>query len=217
VKIGIYTYRHFVGGEIIWSHNCLLAWEVDLGTKEWDFFTIGIILDGYYTRNSSTDNTVVTVSKPIEGSISGGGYFINEYSGGVFAGTAGLKTNFGFNVKFNKQRTNLQGQVNIIIRQEDRVYQIKANAMQSLVVDKRASTATFISKANLIDITDPNNPISIAGNLSLIITVTDRGQPSSPDSIAITLWNSSDLWFSSRWIRVTTEEELLRGGNLVIR
>jgi hypothetical protein len=66
-------------------------------------------------------------------------------------------------------------------------------------------------------ITDPDNPISIAGNLSLVIAVTVRGEPGTSDSMGITLWKGSDPWFSGRWIKTRTEEELLDGGNVVIR
>jgi hypothetical protein len=189
---------------------------VDLGSKDSESFTIGIIVDGYYTRDSAADNTVITVSKPIQNSITGGGYLINESSAGIFAGDSGLKTNFGFNVKFNKKLTNLQGHVNIIIRQGDRVYQIKTNATRSLVADPTTSEATFISKANLTDITDPLAPISIAGNLTLVATLTDLGEPGSSDSIGITLWNRNALWFSSNWTGNKTIEQILGGGNLVI-
>jgi PKD repeat protein len=191
-------------------------WVVDIGSSDSETFTIGIIVDGYYSRDSAFDNTLITVSKPIENSVTGGGYIVNEYSAGVFAGDTELKTNFGFNVKFNKRLTNLQGHVNIIIRQGDRVYQLKTNAMRSLVVDPETNEAIFISKANLVDITDPNNPISIAGNLSLLISLTDRGDSPTTDSIGITLWNRNELWFSSNWAGTETIEQLLAGGNFVI-
>jgi hypothetical protein len=66
---------------------------------------------------------------------------------------AGTKANFGFNVKYNKKGTNLKGRVNIVIRNGDRVYQIKSNAINQLSVD--STNATFNSKANIQDITDP--------------------------------------------------------------
>jgi hypothetical protein len=103
-------------------------WTVDLGSSNSESFTIGIVVDGYYTRNSPADDTVVTVSKPLDDFITGGGYLVNEATAGTYAGDAGARTNFGFNVKFNKQRTNLQGHVNIIVRRGDRVYQIKSNS-----------------------------------------------------------------------------------------
>ncbi|MEA3225460.1 MAG: hypothetical protein U9Q07_05875, partial [Planctomycetota bacterium] len=194
----------------------LYEWSVDLGNADSASFTVGCIVNGFYTRNDSYDNTVVTVSKPVPNSITGGGSLINFSCGGLFGGDPGLRTNFGFNVKFNKKLTNIQGHVNIIVRQDGRVYQIKTNATDSLVVNRKTGEATFISKANLMDITDPDNPISVSGNLSLIITLTDSGAPAIADSIGITLWNRDKLWFSSYWTGVKTEEELLAGGNLVI-
>jgi hypothetical protein len=84
------------------------------------------------------------------------------------SGDDGLRTNFGFNVKYNRQMTNLQGHFNGIVRREDgagglQVLQIKSNATQSLAINPAAETngsATFVSKANLTDITDPDNPIA---------------------------------------------------------
>ena len=50
-------------------------------------------------------------------------------------------------------------------------------------------TATFNGKANIRDITDPLNHISVDGNGSLQVTMTDDGDPGSTASIGITLWN----------------------------
>jgi hypothetical protein len=194
----------------------LANWVVDLGNADSQSFTIGIIVNGYYSRDSSTDNTVVTVSKPLNNSITGGGYLINEDSAGTYAGDDGLRTNFGFNVKYNKKLTNLQGHFNLIIRQDGVIYQAKANAMLSLAVDPIARTATFVSKANLQDISDPYNPISLGGNLSLVVTLTDPGEPGSSDTIGLTLWRGTELLYSSHWNGVQTIEQFLDGGNAVI-
>jgi len=79
-------------------------------------------------------------------------------------------------------------------------------------------TATFNGKASIQDITDPYNPISIDGNATLQVTMTDRGDPGTKDSIGITLWNKSGgLWFSSNWNGKQTVEQTLGGGNLVMR
>jgi hypothetical protein len=191
-------------------------WQVNLGTKNSDSFTVGVVVDGYYDRDDSGDNTVVTVSKPLDNFITGGGYLVNSASAGAYAGDPGLKTNFGFNVKFNKQLTNLQGKFTAIVRDGDHVYQIKTNATDSLVVNPTTKTATFVSKANLVDITNPLAPVSIAGNLSLIVTLTDRGEPGASDLIGFTLWKGSQLWFSSNWTGAQTLEQVLAGGNLVV-
>ena len=109
------------------------SWSVNIGNADCASYRVGVIVNNYYTRNESADDTVVTVKKPTAGSIGGGGFLVNSESNGTYAGAAGAKTNFGLNVKFNKQGTNLQGNVNIIVRGSDgHVYQIKSNAIDSL-------------------------------------------------------------------------------------
>src|SRR4029079_1343784 len=111
-------------------------------------------------------------------------------------------TNFGFNVKFNKQLTNVQGNDNIIIRKDGHVYQMKTNATSSLVatqVSPGVYDATFTSKAHLTDITNPASTISLGGNLDLVVTLRDAGEPGTADTIGITLWRNNTLLFSSNW------------------
>jgi PKD repeat protein len=195
-------------------------WSANIGSAEAKSFTIGTIVDNWYTRNSTLDDTVIEVAKPVPGSINGGGYLVNTNSAGVYAGQVGEKTDFGFNVKFNKKLTNLQGHSNIIFPSSGRVYQIKNNATDSLNLQTLAGgvfKATFTSKANLTDITDPTAPISLGGNKTLQIQMTDNGEPGSSDMIAITLSDSSGLLFSSRWNGTQSVEQLLGGGNLQVR
>jgi hypothetical protein len=82
----------------------------------------------------------------------------------------------------------------------------------------------YQSKANLTDITDPLNPISLGGNLTLLITITDNSEPGSggtADTIAISLYKQNALWFSNNWVTspppARTVELALAGGNLQVR
>jgi hypothetical protein len=202
-------------------------WTANIGSNDSVQFTVGIIVNNYYTRNTSEDDEIVTVSKPIATNfITGGGYLINQASAGMYPGDKAKKTNFGFNVKYNKGGKNLQGNINTIIRNNGRVYQIKGNAMTSLSVNPQTCsnatptslcTAVFNGKANIKDITDPLNVISIDGNGTLQVNMTDRGEPGKADTIGITLWDKNGgLWFSSNWNGVKTVEQTLGGGNLVV-
>src|SRR6185436_8149671 len=117
--------------------------------------------------------------------------------------------------KFNRNNTNLQGNMNIIFRRNGRVYQIKATAMNSLSINSSnpcSKKATFISKANLQDITNPNFPIALFGNLTLQTTITDNGEPGNNDKIGITLLNGNTLLFSSNWVTTLTTELFVLGG-----
>jgi hypothetical protein len=207
-------------------------WSANIGSSDSNSFTIGIIVNNYYTRDASADNAVVTVSRPLTSSfITGGGYIVLSNSAGQKAGTAGTKTNYGFNVKYNKSGTNLQGRINIIIRRLEsdgiiHVYQIKGNSMTSLGVNPDTSTcpqatnpckATFNGKASIQDITNPLAPVSVDGGATLQVTMTDKGEPGSSDAIGITVWNKSGgLWFASSWNGTQTVEQTLNGGNLVV-
>ena len=200
-----------------------LDWQVDIGAANAVDYTISMEIDGYYTRYSSTDNTVITVYKPIGDFITGGGHIIPTQSAGQYAADAGKKTNFGFNVKYNKTGNNLQGNMNIIFRRTVsgvvRAYQVKSNSMTSLgvnIANPNAMTAVFVSKCNLKDITDPLLPISLGGNLTLQVNMTDRGEPGVNDDIAISLYDGSVLLYSSNWTGNSTALMLLAGGNLVV-
>jgi hypothetical protein len=193
---------------------------VDIGQADSVPYTVDMTVGGYYA--GTTNPTVVTVSKAIAGMITGGGYLVNSASNGQYAGAKGEKTNFGFNVRPNKTGNTLQGNINTIVRNAGRVYQIKGNSMTSLLTKVGTATtpgtATFEGKASIQDITNPLLPTSVDGNATLRVTMSDAGEPGSKDQIGITVWNKAGgLWFSSNWDGAKTAEQLLGGGNLVVR
>src|SRR5262249_48231457 len=159
----------------------------------------------------------VSVAIPTAGSVNGGGYIVNTSStAGQYLGAVGLNTNFGLNVKYNKSGTNLQGNVNVIDRSNGRLYQFKSNSLTSLTVPD-ATDATFVGKANVVDITNPNSPISIDGNATMTVSMYDGGEPGTSDKIAITVLNKNGgTYFSSNWNGTQTVEQLFGGGNIQI-
>jgi hypothetical protein len=207
---------------------------VTLGSTETDReITIGIIVDnGYYYRNNTADNTVVTVYKPVGDFITGGGHVVPDRSVGTYKSDANSKTNFGFNVKYNKKGASLQGNMNVIFRRTEtdgllHTYQIKANSMQSLGVNATnplRQTAQFSSKANLTDVTNPASPIAKGGNKMLYVNMIDNGDPGIKDSISFVLVDGtadpavlSNIIYSSEWATNKNQQKLLRGGNLVVK
>jgi hypothetical protein len=214
------------------SGTVSFPYTINLGTANSVSMTVGIVVDnGYYYRNSQTDNTVVTGYKPVGDFITGGGYILPTNSMGTMASDPGRKTNFGFNVKFNKSGTNLQGQMNFIIRRTEsdnivHVYQFKSNAMLELgvnITNPNSATANFVSKCNLTDITNPNAPIAMGGNKLMYVKMVDNGEPGLNDRISFAVVDGGDdpsilanLLYSSNWVTNQTVQMNLGGGNLVV-
>jgi hypothetical protein len=194
-------------------------------------YSIGVKVDCNTTPNPDEGNYVgnaygtLAVSRSgLNEFITGGGHIKPTASNGQVPAGTGLKLNFGFNVKWNKSLKNLQGNVNIIYRTATNVYQIKATSMTSLSVNSAipcSKKAIFNSKANLLDITNPNiipQPVpGVPGGLTLQLILTDNGEPGiNNDSIGVTLWNGNNLVFSSNWVSIQTLKLALNGGNIVV-
>ena len=191
-------------------------------TSGYDDHTIGIVVNNYYTRNSETDDDVIVIyQSSLTEFMTGGGYVTISSPGGTIPAEIGTKNNFGFNVKYNK-KGKPQGHVNIIYRNGDNVYQIKSTAIISASVmpwtPVKPGTGSFTSKANLVDITNPLNPVGIASNANLEMVITDNGEPGSSDTIGVTLSDgkSNALLFSNNWNGAKTQQKVLTGGNLFI-
>jgi hypothetical protein len=188
---------------------------------------IDVYVKNYYTGITSG---IVEVAQPNGSFITGGGYLNIGGSGGTYKADTGSKMNFGFNVSY-KNLKSFQGHVNIVFRMGGHTYQIKSTAIDSLGIALKTSNgkacsgppsstcfgvADFRSKANLTDVTNPLAPVSLGGNLTLQVTMTDKGEPGSSDTIGVTLWDGNKLLFSSEWKGSKTVEQILRGGNLVV-
>ena len=72
----------------------------------------------------------------------------------------------------------------------------------------------MLSKASIIDITDPALPVVLVGNATMNVTLKDYGEPGDKDMLGVTVWDKSGkLLYSSNW-SVKTIEQVLGGGNI---
>jgi hypothetical protein len=196
--------------------------QVDLGSALSKTYSIGIVVDNWYTRNDTMDDALVTVSKPLgKEFITGGGYLTLSSSGGLKAGDPGSRSNFGFNVKYNKGGKSLQGSLTTIVRRTEadgkvHIYLIKSTSITSLTSNPANGTAAVVSKAVIKDLTNGN--ATVDANATMQLTMDDNGNPGSSDTLGITIWNKGGgLWFSSNWNGVKTVEQLITGGNLMVK
>jgi len=205
-------------------------------------FNIWVGAGNYYCGGMpQPDYIPVTLAMPGQDFVTGGGYTVFPTinpSAGTYAGTPGKRMNFGFVMKWNPSGKNLQGQVNVIYRRVvsgvTRLYQIKSNAINTLVTENvndagqpatgNAVTfrrATISTKANLRDITDPLNPISLGGNLALTVIAWESTTVNTGalDRISVQLTGSGSigLLFANSWLGSSAQWQTLTGGKIQVR
>lgn len=208
--------------------------EASSGGKIYEIFAG---TNNYYCGN--TDGyTTITLAMPGQDFVTGGGYINMQNSAGTYAGTNGKRMNFGLVMRWNSSGKNLQGNVNIIYRRVvngvTRIYQIKSNAILSLAVANVNDAgqnatgnnitfrrATISTKANLRDITDPLNPISLGGNLAFTVIAWESTTVTTGalDRISVQLVGSGStgLLFASSWAGGAAAWTQLAGGKIQAR
>jgi hypothetical protein len=201
-------------------------------------YTISVAVSNYYQDTTDGDIGVVEVAQPNGTFITGGGYVVSTTSGKYGSSPASSRTNYGFNIKYNKSGTNPQGHVNIIFRSGGKVYQIQSNSTTSFGTSLQTpplpgaaclgppdlttcwGLGDFKANANLTDVTNPLSPQPVStpsGHAPTVqMSLTDKGDPGSADTVAITLWDGNTLLFSSNWNGASTVQQLIGGGNLVV-
>ena len=58
--------------------------------------------------------------------------------------------------------------------------------------------------------------MTVTGNLSLQILMTDKGDPGSADTFVVSLYQGSTLLYSGNFVGGANVEKLLDGGNTVV-
>jgi VCBS repeat-containing protein len=215
----------FAGDESLGSASCYLSGS--LGNADEDPLEVSVVVDGHYV--TSDNEVVVLVVRPGDGKITGGGQLVMDSSAGVYAADPNQVANYGFNAQAVQKgkNTQLKGRTTVIVRALDgRKYKIRSNALLSLGVDLdpdgdgnsaiEPHYAEFEAKANITDVTDPLNPISMGGNLLLQLRMTDNGEPGDNDTISITVWDGGILLFSTNWDGAQSVEQEVARGNLQV-
>ena len=193
----------------------------DIGTCNAKIFDVQVVVGNYYT---GTIAATVSVAKSLNDFITGGGH-LNFGAGaantscGTYKSEDGSKTNFGFNVKYNKTGTNLQGNVNIIIRNGGQVYQAKgtvggSNGLLSVnVSDPANKRAVLTAKASLVN-TATGLAVPYGSSASMELRMNDKGEPGVNDTYIIKIWGSNnELLYSSS---CSDAEIKMDGGNIQV-
>jgi VCBS repeat-containing protein len=191
-------------------------WGTNTGVVSSKSFTVGTIVNGYYARNATNDNVIITLSKPAANrSATGAGFLTLSRSAGQKAGDVGSHMIFAFDVRFTGTTKVLQGAFTATIQSGKRFYQVVSSSINTLAISGQA--AAFDGKAAILDVTNPLSPLSIDKNALFQVELTDNGTSGATDTLALTVWSSvGGLWFASSWDGTQTVEQTLGSGNVVI-
>ena len=201
----------FAGDTTLGSASC--DWSVTLSNNE-DArpIEVTIVVDNYYI-DTSDNETVIIVSKPGDGFITGGGYLVMSDSAGVYDGRRGHQIQLRLQCEGQSSqqwKRPTKGDVPRSLYGRPTGASTRSRAMPCfrsvwiwilmamVTSDVEPHAAQFESKANLTDVTDPLNPISLGGNLLLQMRLTDNGEPGESDTISFTLWDDGACSCSHR-------------------
>ena len=96
-------------------------------------YQVIVTVDGLYYYG--TNESVVVVFDPSLGFTTGGGWFYWPDTANSLTGYPGDKTNFGFNMKYNKSGKGIQGSLLLIRHTEfGEMYRVKSNALDGLAI-----------------------------------------------------------------------------------
>jgi uncharacterized repeat protein (TIGR01451 family) len=162
------------------------------------------VVGGYYT---GTTDDVLTVFDPSLGFTTGGG----TYTDGN-----GDRVNFGYTMKYNKKRTNVQGSLLVIRHTPDGVYRLKSNKIEGLALGSATdfSWASFTGKATY---QEPGWADAI-GNYEFVAYVEDHGTPGAgADRFWVTAIRDGELATGLSLLDTATKNaRTLTGGNIVV-
>jgi hypothetical protein len=179
-------------------------------------YLVGAVVTGSYHRDSSLDDGVVVLARPLASRlVAGAGALRLSKSAGSLAGTAGSTASVGFTATYNAARTTLHGTVSALVVHAGHVYLVRVGVPTT--VGGTPPKAKFVGVAVLSDITDPHAASVLSSSARLTMTLTDGGAH-GVDKLAITLRKSSGkLLFSSRWSGSATVPQKVARGSLVVR
>lgn len=192
-------------------------WSANIGTLDSQTFTIGVIIQGKYVRNESSEDTVVTVSKPMAGEfVSAGGYLTISQSAGLVPAMVGSRFNFGLRAEFEKASHKPEGDFTFMIRNGKKTFRIQGSTITSIAISGRTATVNGIGMIK--DYTSSSAPVILDRNATFQAVVVDNGSSGVTDTLAVTVWNGGGgLWFASKWDGIKTVAQTLTSGNVLVK
>ena len=202
--------------------------------------SIDAVVGNFY---SAASTSVIEIDDPEGSDLTGAGSIVAGPSGGAYAADASSTVGFAVSVKYKVREKNdkdskdgkdpkpPKGRIEVRFRSHGKAYVIRSRDLGLLGVSEETPagkechgrTPKCVGRSDMrwtssvIDVSKPRRPVTLATNLALQVTVSDKGdRRGSGDSIGITLWNGDALLFSSAWTGAQTLEQVLMTGKITV-
>jgi hypothetical protein len=162
---------------------------------------VGARVGAYYTRDAAADDATLTIAPPPTASLTGGGT--------TAAGS------FNINLKYDKNG-EVKPQFTFRYESGGHTFEITAAEVDSLAIRTTANggVASVVGSAMLRDLT---TSAIIDADAPLVVVATDDGEPSTRDSLAVTLLKKSGgFWLATAWDGARANAQNVINGNIAI-
>ncbi|MDG4828306.1 M12 family metallo-peptidase [Solwaraspora sp. WMMD1047] len=170
---------------------------------------------GRYTGSATAE---VVVTRPGGLALVGDGYLRSDATAGAYPLDPDHRVELDLDARVSRAG-ELLGKVKVGYRSGDKRYKFQGTQAASFATSGSPGNgqAQLRYLVTLYDISTPQSPVPVATDLTMRVTLTDRGA-GQRDSIGITVWEGDRLLFSSGWNGSATEEVNLTasGGNLIL-
>ncbi|HSY47190.1 MAG TPA: MBG domain-containing protein [Thermoanaerobaculia bacterium] len=184
-------------------------------------YTIESRVGGWYARDSAADDVTLSVLRPNDDFVTGGGYAQLTTSAGSYAADANSRADFTLNPQYDDKLGTVKGSVTLTFNRTENgsvhIYQISASSIASLAIVRTTAggIAWITGPASLTDITAAKSPVVIDDSATIFASFVDNGQPATSDTLAVTLVaKNGGLSFSSKWNGSHTIDQMIDGGNI---
>ena len=184
-------------------------------------YTIESRVGGWYARDAAADDVTLSVLRPNDDFVTGGGYAQLTTAAGSYAADVNSRADFTLNPQYDDKLGTVKGSVTLTFHRTENgsvhVYQISASSIASLAIVRTTAggIAWITGPASLTDITVAKSPVVIDDSATLFASFVDNGQPATSDTLAVTLLaKNGGLSFSSKWNGSHTIDQTIDGGNI---
>jgi len=207
----------FVGNTTTGGASCTATLTLAAG-QNLRTYDVGIVVGGWYTRDSAEDDVQVTIERPTGDWVTGGATIVVTGGAGAYAPAGNIDVNAS--TQWKNKNTVIDGMLRFRFTVDGRKYEVQVTSFDSVGTRDlgagKSGEAQIEARATLFDITkSPGNPVTVATNLRLQFRVTDT--QNKTDSASFALWSEDGLLIAaSGWDGVTVPANPVQSGKLQV-